>query len=93
MPKAKRFDITVLLMSGRSLALSVKKKQTLSWVAEWVDTTWGLRCIAYDVIHNDKVLAWEERTTLPGIGHLRSDHSHSSDSGTWSSADVSTDLR
>ena len=68
MPKAKRFDITVLLMSGRSLALSVKKKQTLSWVAEWVDTTWGLRCIAYDVIHNDTVLAWEERTTLQELG-------------------------
>ena len=68
MPKAKRFDITVLLMSGRSLALSVKKKQTLSWVAEWVDTTWGLRCIAYDVIHNDEVLAWEERTTLQELG-------------------------
>ena len=68
MPKAKRFDITVLLMSGRSLTLSVKKRQTLSWVAEWVDTTWGLRCIAYDVIHNDKVLAWEERTTLQELG-------------------------
>jgi len=68
MPKAKRFDITVLLMSGRSLALSVKKKQTLSWVAEWVDTTWGLREIAYDVIHNREVLAWEERTTLQELG-------------------------
>ena len=68
MPKAKRFDITVLLMSGRSLTLSAKKRQTLSWVAEWVDTTWGLRCIAYDFIHNDEVVAWEERTPLWAVG-------------------------
>jgi len=64
----RRFDLTLQLMSGRSITLSVKKLQTLMWVSAHVDDTFDLHCTTYDLVHNDQLLICDEQSTLRDVG-------------------------
>jgi hypothetical protein len=68
MPLLGSFNLTVQLISGQSVTISVEKLHYIMWVIEKVDKVFDLRCQTYHLVHNDRRLIFHDESQLQDVG-------------------------
>ena len=68
MPLLDSFNLTVQLISGQSVTISVEKLHYIMWVIEKVDKVFDLRCKTYHRVHIDRRFRFHDESKLRGFG-------------------------
>jgi len=62
------FDLTVQLLSGKSITFVVEPAYNIMWVTPMLDEVFGLQCKTYHLVHNDRLITFHDQSRLTDIG-------------------------